>query len=141
VLLDTLGFDAAARALIAELKRTGLRARFRSDASIRLSADASSVLYRALQEALLNVQRHAKASSIDVTLQRAGRDVILKVADDGRGADSDFERKPGAFGLQSVRERLRVLNGSLTLEPVPSGGTRFIARIPDSSGRSPVATT
>jgi len=85
-------------------------------------------LYRAAQEALTNVQRHAQAQ--DVWLQSAWRDeeVVLLVSDDGVGFPPIAEQR--GFGLRGLMERATQLGGALTLESRPGGGARLSFRLP-----------
>jgi signal transduction histidine kinase len=85
-------------------------------------------LYRAAQEALTNVQRHAQAQ--DVWLQSAWRDeeVVLLVSDDGVGFPPIAEQR--GFGLRGLMERATQLGGEFTLESRPSGGARLSFRLP-----------
>lgn len=87
----------------------------------------STTVYRVVQEALTNVVRHSKASSANVVVRREAGAVIAEVVDDGRGRAPSL---PGSGrGLASLRERLRLFEG--TLEAAPSGnGWRLRARIP-----------
>src|SRR5581483_12337983 len=90
-------------------------------------------LYRIVQEALANVRKHAHAREVQITLRLTPRTLRLTVRDDGRG----FE--PGArpeatgstgHGLQGMRERARLLGGSLRLASRPGRGTAIVAIIP-----------
>lgn len=85
-------------------------------------------LYRAAQEALTNVQKHAQASQVWLVVTASGREVSLLVGDDGRGPTSD-SGEPG-FGLQGLRERAEQLGGEVYLEPRQGGGTQLSCRLP-----------
>jgi signal transduction histidine kinase len=85
-------------------------------------------LYRAAQEALTNVQKHAGASQVWLVLSTGGGSVTLLVSDDGRGL---LRTGDGAgFGLRGLRERAVQLGGDLHLEPRPGGGTQLSFRLP-----------
>jgi two-component system sensor histidine kinase UhpB len=78
------------------------------------------VVYRVAQEALTNVVRHAEASRVELGLSRQGSSLVLRVVDDGRG----LGRTPveGA-GIQGMRERARLVGGTLGLREAEGGGT------------------
>ncbi|MCB9596806.1 MAG: hypothetical protein H6719_29050 [Sandaracinaceae bacterium] len=84
-------------------------------------------VYRALQEALANVVRHADATSAIVALRREADALVLRVEDDGRGIAADVE--PG-LGTASLHERARLLGGALDVESAPGDGTRVALRVP-----------
>ena len=95
--LDHLGLEAALRQLTRSTgSRFGLAVRFkaRGSSSERLPAAVETALYRVVQEALTNVVRHARATRVDVLVQRRGDRVIVMVEDDGVG----FEPEPGQRG-------------------------------------------
>jgi signal transduction histidine kinase len=85
-------------------------------------------LYRAAQEALTNVQRHAGASQVWLMLNASDRAITLLVGDDGRGLTVSGEG--GGFGLRGLQERAAQLGGELHLEPRRGGGTQLSFRLP-----------
>jgi two-component system sensor histidine kinase UhpB len=92
---------------------------------------AELTIYRIVQEALTNVFRHAKASTVDVTIapagQRDGRDyTMVRVRDDGRGLGQDHKL---GFGLVGMRERLLALGGTLSVVSA-GGGVTVEAMVP-----------
>ena len=99
--------------------------------SSRIPAPVASVLYRVAQEALRNAARHAEARNVELHVRHDTRSAILEVTDDGRGFDVKRaeERRPG-MGLFSMRERVSLVNGTLTLASAPGRGTRILATIP-----------
>ncbi|MBM7366845.1 sensor histidine kinase [Gordonia hydrophobica] len=100
---------------------------------VDLSAEVQLALWRTAQEALLNVQRHASASSATVTLTRLPGEVHLDVIDDGVGIDA--ARIGAGFGLRAMRARLHQCRGELVLDSTPGGGTTVHARIPLEDAR------
>ncbi len=88
------------------------------------------LLFRAAQEALTNVARHAHASQARVILGSYTNGVTLEVLDDGVGVTDASFKKPLSLGLLGIRERAVAHGGSLTLEPRVPHGTRFLLRIP-----------
>jgi len=85
-------------------------------------------LYRAAQESLTNVQRHAKAQQAWLTLEANASHITLTVADDGQGFND--ETADGRFGLIGLRERAKQLGGSLTLAVANEGGASVIMQLP-----------
>jgi signal transduction histidine kinase len=92
-------------------------------------------LYRAAQEALTNVQRHAQAQAVDVVLRVTADTAELAVRDDGVGFDgaSEAQEAPataGGYGLIGIEERIASLGGTVTLRSSPGGGTTLTASVP-----------
>jgi two-component system NarL family sensor kinase len=92
-------------------------------------------LFRILQEALVNIRRHAHADLVEVEMARCGRQVILKVRDNGRGmsAPEGAPQQPGV-GVMGMRTRLRQFGGDLR---IVSGldGTTIVAKLPVATPR------
>jgi signal transduction histidine kinase len=84
-------------------------------------------LLRCTQESLANVRKHARASTVGVTLTRDDDEVELEITDDGIGFA--VRLSPG-FGLDGMRRRLAELGGQLTVTSSPGDGTRILAMIP-----------
>ncbi len=85
-------------------------------------------LYRSAQEALTNVQRHAKAHNVWLQLTFQGNAVNLLVSDDGIGLPEGAEQ--AGFGLRGMRERMGLVGGKLLLEPRHGGGTQLRVEVP-----------
>jgi signal transduction histidine kinase len=126
-LLDELGLLRALRALVDGFgERTGIAMTFAAPDSLPpLSKDAELALFRALQEALSNVARHAGARMVAVALTRNNGALDLEVRDDGRGIGGD----PG-MGLTGMAERLGALGGTMRLTNAADGGARLAVRLP-----------
>src|SRR3982751_5080270 len=92
---------------------------------------AATVLYRVAQESLRNAARHAQAHRVELWLRRTATAATIEIVDDGRGFDvrRAEERRPG-MGLFSMRERVGLANGSLSVESAPGRGTRIVATVP-----------
>ena len=93
-------------------------------------------LYRIAQEALQNALHHAVASRVMLRLEVAPGGVRLMVEDDGRGFAIE-DAAAGRFGLLGMRERARLLGGSLQIESEPGAGTRITAEVPHGSKHHP----
>ncbi len=96
-----------------------------------LPPSVAAALYRVAQEALRNAGRHADAHRVAVRLRHDGTVAVLEVEDDGVGFDVALaeERRPG-MGLFSMRERVGLVNGRLTVRSIPRRGTRVVATVP-----------
>jgi NarL family two-component system sensor histidine kinase LiaS len=95
-----------------------------------LSLEAKQTLFRILQEALANVNRHSAANSVAVSLNYAEHVVVLTIADDGCGFDTSAQHD--GMGLNSMWERAESLNGEFTVESELGEGTRITVTLPMS---------
>lgn len=134
-LLDDLGLLPALKALVAEYSRQiGIRLHLSAPPALpTLSDEAELALYRALQEGLTNVARHAEARSASVTLEAESDRVTLIVSDDGQGpGDRDLARleSQGHKGLAGMRERITALGGSVSVEGEAGVGLRLRVQLP-----------
>lgn len=116
-LLDDFGLLAAVRWIAQAFeKRTRVRCQIDCDCDAIAGGDAvDSVVYRVVQECLLNVERHAHASCVQVSMRTDGRRLEVLVQDDGAGMPSGAERKPGCFGLVAMQERIYTLGGNMDI--------------------------
>jgi signal transduction histidine kinase len=105
---------------------------FNATAEIRpIDAEAALCLYRVTQEALRNVAKHAEARRVTVALTSTTDRVYLSIGDNGKGFDLGALRgKAGGLGLVSIDERVRLLQGSVTIETAPRSGTLMQVQIP-----------
>ncbi len=135
-LLDDLGLLPALRSLVADCsERTGIRIGLAAPAALpRLSSEAELALFRALQEALSNVLRHAGASSVDVGISVRRDGVLLEVRDDGRGfppeATPEMLERQGHMGLAGMRERIGALGGTVRVHGKPGSGALLEVLVP-----------
>jgi signal transduction histidine kinase len=95
-----------------------------------IAEDRATELLAVLREALTNVARHAGARRVDVEVVANG-DLVLRVADDGKGLPHD--RRPGAKGLANMEARAARLGGSVLVAPGADAGTVVEWRVPASS--------
>lgn len=114
--------------------RTGIAARFRSRSvprRVSLSPAAEVALLRIVQEALNNVARHSGAAHVDVVMRTDGHELLVSVRDDGAGFDAaTVPTRSDCFGLQGMRERVRLAGGSLIVVSEPGEGTEIAVRMP-----------
>ena len=110
------------------------------DASpLPLANESRAVLYRVAQEALRNAVLHAHARHITVRLAERDGGAELTVADDGTGFDVEAaERRRPGMGLFTMRERVGLVDGRLTIDSAPRRGTRIAAWVP-GTGAPPAA--
>ena len=140
-LLDDLGLLPALRSLVAEFsERSGMRVELDAPASLPpLSEEAELALFRALQEALSNVLRHAEARAVDVGISVSSEGVLLEVRDDGRGpngARPDELERAGHMGLAGMRERIGALGGTVRFAGKPGAGALLEVLVPAEPSRS-----
>lgn len=136
-ILDDLGLVPAVRRLLKDLEaRTGVTGTLEVEGSRRrVHPDIELCLFRMAQEALRNVERHARASRADVTLAYEEGRVRLSVVDDGRGfrpATTGAGQPASAdrFGLLGMQERGRLLGGEFRVASTPGKGTSVEVTIP-----------
>lgn len=96
----------------------------------RISPGQRIALFRAAQEGLTNVQRHASAAHVWLRLVCPSGAVCLEVQDDGLGFQLDQGEPPAGFGLLGLQERAGILGGSLEVQRVPGGGTLLRMSLP-----------
>ncbi len=100
-----------------------------------LDSDVALCLFRVVQEALANALRHARARTIHVSLVTTAESVELNVVDDGVGFVAS-ERTRSGLGLRSIHERVRFMQGNVSVDSRPGKGTRVLIRIPIGAARS-----
>src|ERR1700736_4084838 len=99
-----------------------------------LSPDISLCLFRVLQEALHNSAKHSGVRHFEVELWGTPDEIYLTVSDSGAGFDIDAAKASRGLGLICIEERLKLLNGTLTIESQLQRATTIHARVPFSSG-------
>ncbi len=127
------GIDAALDALAQPLRSRGLAVSLDTRVEHPLDQDTEEIVYRATQEALRNVVRHAAATAVDITLTANGDGTRLMIADDGRGmsaADLAEQRAAGHMGLALLADRVQSLGGQVAIASEPGRGTRVTIEIP-----------
>ena len=134
LMLDDLGLADAAQWLVDDFtQRSGVQVRFEAPAAEaleRLDRAVANTVYRALQESLTNISRHAGAKSAWVMLDVADAGVRLEVEDDGRGVTPADLAKARSLGLKGMRERVLYAGGTLDIARAPRGGTRLRLSVP-----------
>jgi len=115
-------------------RRDGMRVTLTVEGDEQGEAAVKDALFRCAREALSNVLKHAGIGEAEVALTFSAREARLRVRDAGRGFDPDAERRPESFGLQSLRERVEALGGTLCIHSAPAEGTEIEARFPLDPG-------
>ena len=135
--LDNLGLKLALQGHLEEWShRHSLAADFHAGGvDGRLPPEVETTLYRAVQETLTNVLKHAGATRVSVILERRDGTVSVIVEDDGAGFDVDrtlaLPEKAGRLGVRGMRERVALLGGEMEIESAPGAGTTVYVRVPD----------
>ncbi len=128
--LDDFGLVPALERLTESFgEQTGLRVQFEARLRERLPTDVETALYRIVQEALTNIVKHARAREVSVLLIRKDTAVSAVIEDDGRGFSRGGLSGDG-IGIVGMRERLALIDGTLTIESSPGAGTTLVAEVP-----------
>lgn len=133
--LDDIGLVPALCSFMKAFKEeTGIHVTLSAFANVKkLEGDKRIVLYRIVQEALANVARHALASRVDVSIEKADGAICMKIKDNGKGLPKERlwnSKKIKRLGLIGMRERLEMIGGQFAIESQPGEGTTVTARIP-----------
>jgi len=132
--LEYLGVVGGIRSWCAEFgERQRIKIEFKSDVSSALPFEIGLCLFRVLQEALHNAIKHSGAKRFKVHLAEHSNEVHLAVSDFGRGFDVEHVRQGSGLGLTSMQERVRLVNGAISIESKPMGGTTIRVRVPFKS--------
>ncbi len=101
--------------------------------NLDLSADAATAVFRIFQESLTNITRHAEAYSVKVSIQVVDEQVLMRIEDSGKGIDLDKVKNTNSLGLLGMRERSRLIGGTLNVFNGYNGGTVVELIFPISS--------
>jgi two-component system sensor histidine kinase DegS len=129
------GLEYAIEVILTELRDTGYSVQFECDDwPTLLPSEYTSNIYYIVREALTNVSKHAKASSIKVRMFSFERHLHISISDNGVGMKKQRVAAKAMSGYQQgligLRERATLLNGQLTIESAPGRGTRVDVDIP-----------
>ncbi|MGZ5428856.1 MAG: sensor histidine kinase [Thermoanaerobaculia bacterium] len=134
--LDDLGLLAAVRWYAARhLEPLGITVKCEfEDVESRVPEDVATAVFRIVQEALLNVARHAAAEHVLVQIAADEKSLLIEIEDDGRGFDPKSVVEPSetgrGLGLLGMRERVEILGGKMSLDSAPGEGTHVAFEIP-----------
>ncbi len=131
--LDHLGLVVALRSYVSEWsKREKIKVRFsHRNVPESLDENVATCLYRVAQESLRNAAKHSHSPRVSVILAGSPRQISLSIRDFGVGFDPEFrnERHHG-LGIVSMNERVKLVNGRLSLKSKPDEGTRVVVQVP-----------
>jgi signal transduction histidine kinase len=148
-LLDDLGLVDAVRELVRSqhLERQGVTPELSLKGALNDMEERLNInLYRMIQEALTNIQRHADCTRVHIRLERYDADepsdrLELEVRDNGRGFDTGIISRKGRFGVLGMQARAKALGGELCIDSQPGEGTRLWLRIPLARAEAQAAST
>ncbi|MEZ5364872.1 MAG: sensor histidine kinase [Bryobacterales bacterium] len=130
-ILDHFGLAGGLRWLAETYsQRTGIEVTFDTDFEGRLPSDARAHLFRIAQEALTNVSRHSQATHVEITLRTFGDQIVLQIADNGKGLRPIKLAGAKSLGLVGMRARAHLAGGSIELHSKPGKGLRIEVRAP-----------
>lgn len=131
-LLDNIGLLPAVRWATQEYCiRAGLKyTEIYPEQEPPLSDDAAIMVFRLVQESLINIVRHAQATHVRLEIGVDALQMTVLVQDNGVGIDAERRDAVGSYGLAIMRHRVRSCGGSLDIDNVPQGGTRVFACLP-----------
>ena len=117
--------------------KTGIKVDFSvSGLDIDLEYYFASTIYRILQEALTNINKHANAGKVEIDIACNNKILSLVIKDDGKGfdpkllKDNRHDRSEGGFGLEGMEERVQLLKGSMNIYSRPGAGSEIFLSIP-----------
>jgi signal transduction histidine kinase len=130
--LEYLGLEVAAKGFCAEVTELeNVEVDFRShDVTKELSKETSLSLFRVLQEALQNALKHSGSKKFQVVLSGSSNQLELTVRDWGTGFTVEDKIKGRGLGLTSMRERMKLAGGQLSIQSEPGAGTTICATVP-----------
>src|ERR1700752_2926192 len=129
--LEYLGVVAGIKSWCKEFsERQRMEIDFKNEVSSTLPFDVGLSLFRVVQEALHNAQKHSGVKRIEVQLREDSDEVHLTVRDFGKGFDIEAALQGKGLGLTSMRERVRLVNGTISIDSKPMGGTTIHMRVP-----------
>jgi PAS domain S-box-containing protein len=133
--LTQLGLVLTVSSLCHDLEsRHGIKIAFdHEDMPTTLNIDLSLCLYRIVQECLNNVIKHSGAQEARIDLRATEKEIWLRVSDSGMGFDAESPELKKGLGLLGMRERLRLVGGTIVIKSLKSRGTQIDARVPFSA--------
>ena len=135
-ILDDLGLLSAVEWLTEDLReRSDLQLSFSSSGQPgKLTGDQELSAFRIVQESLNNIEKHAAASNVDVSVACEPDGIRVSVHDDGSGFEPDPQTetfaRDGRYGILGMQERARLSNGSLQITSEPNAGTTVTLNLP-----------
>ncbi|WKB50925.1 sensor histidine kinase [Eleftheria terrae] len=129
--LRNLGLSAALEVLAEEVEAlSGLKIDRHLPEELQCDADRSIAVYRIVQEAFTNVQKHARAQRVELDIEERGDLLYLRLCDDGVGIGPAGMRKLKSHGLRGMKHRVDAFHGRFHIGPGPQGGTELRVELP-----------
>jgi PAS domain S-box-containing protein len=129
--LDDLGLAPALQWLVQGFRqRSEIPCDLDMEEDFELGEPHATAVFRIVQESLANVRKHAHAHHVQVGVERGAEAVTLRVRDDGVGFATTGARRPESLGLLGLRERARLLGGSVAIVSTPGAGTTVQVQLP-----------
>lgn len=133
--LDELGLSSALQSMLKKLSNTTTLnlSTYIENIDGYIKSEQYIHLFRVVQEGMNNIIKHASAQNVVISISKLENTIQIIIKDDGKGMDNHFEDKeikPSGFGLQKMKERIKVLNGNLSIESSPLKGTTIKITIP-----------
>ncbi|MEE8413073.1 MAG: histidine kinase [Dehalococcoidales bacterium] len=133
--LDELGLEHSLRQSLGELRTDGPDCRFtKSGNVVRLPSSVEIAVYRAVQEALTNIRKHAGASKVSLHMQYHSEDLVIRIRDNGKGFDLtrtlDSAVAVGHMGVLGMKQRAETLGGEMNIVTHEGTGTTITLRFP-----------
>ena len=129
--LEYLGVVAGLKSWCKEFgERQKIEIEFKTEVSSTLPLEVGLSLFRVIQEALHNAQKHSGVKRIELQLREDSGEIHLVVSDLGRGFDLETAMQGRGLGLTSMGERVRLMNGTISIESKPMCGTTIHVRVP-----------
>jgi len=139
VSLDFLGAVAGINSWCREFaERQGMQIDYRHRVQSTLPSEIGLCLFRVLQEALHNAAKYSGVKRIEVELSESSGKIHLTISDLGKGFDVEAVKQGKGLGLTSMRERVRLVNGTMTIDSRPMVGTTIHVRVPLGVESSPM---
>src|SRR5246127_1436334 len=129
--LEYLGVVAGIKSWCKEFaERQRMEIDFKGDVPTAVPLEIGRSLFRVLQEALHNAIKHSGVKRVEVQLREESGEIHLIVSESGLGFDVEIAKQSKGLGLTSMRERVRLVNGMISIESKPMGGTTIHVRVP-----------
>jgi PAS domain S-box-containing protein len=129
--LEYLGVVAGMKSWCKEFsERQSMEIDFKTEVSSTLPLEVGLSLFRVIQEALHNAQKHSGVKRVELQLREDSGEIHLVVSDLGRGFDLETAMQGQGLGLTSMGERVRLMNGTISIESKPMCGTTIHVRVP-----------
>lgn len=131
-ILDNLGLKSATEWQLKDFSRfTGIKVTWVIDLpDDKTDNKVSLVIFRVIQEALTNVIRHAKATSVKVKIKAIGKTIHAIISDNGKGITQEMIDSKKSFGLMGMRERVQAFGGKIKISGKPGKGTEIFVKMP-----------